>query len=948
MKRNNGYIPIAATALILSSVGGIGMADDKAVKEQFDTLDRALKQQTALFNDAQNKLVITQDRIKAFERFRTFMNDGHPASEAKAKEAEKLLRHLELYVGSEGMRLELLDDINNLKNVSEDPVTIEKLEKLYQELKNGNISYGDARKSFTATADAALANNTWRPGAGMTGFGRFGWRKSDGMLCDNLGLENITVTAKEIELGRLSGNDMQVKDGFCQLSFPEITLSMNFKTAAKQYAATVTKISWTEKITSVFSGKNQPEAAIYASVLRPAIRLDVVANQMDVDINNFNPGNSNILVPQGNTIKAFPFSRSTDLDFSKNPALMNLPWIILECGDKNPRCGFVRVVVQFQDKPAKIVSSDKGITIFGNNKVGNIWLFRPDGVRRSPVFLAGKDFRAMTTKINRICGLNLAWPTECRETYKASPDNTGFMVKNDTSFEILKCYSNAVKAMPYSSIPPLLSLALKCGVPVKLSGTPLDWDIPTKYGPFQVLNAKTINYFIPMPPVWRHGLVADKSQKDLADIADRYACYYGKPEHCAIDWAYKGLSSMLMAGDYVAPEKRKELISAAEQSINKALTPEVFWNNYRWRIEPFSKIRYAMDYPRQYYAEHSGDINWGIMLPMYGLDVWSAYTGKDQAIAQNWPLLWSSLCYSKYSQDWAWMSDSISESGEGAAIDCLTASYAGWVGTVRLADTLNRKWEADAARYYLSRTALTHCMRFAYLEYINKEGLWHEDSEGIGSVNGFHEFNAWIHPKKAEPWWGACSLSGFGVQPEVFDAIPLYIGKQRLNAWFKMVKTIYPEWYDGEKVFSSGMIYNGNSGYVTLPFMYLDLCLGEKPDKLKYYLSKAGRNTEGYWHASNVVAEIASASCPVMFTAWPGCIMTGATYDAEKKIVEAKFDNLSNQPAEIIFNCETNKYQVSVNGTAVVPEIIVGKWGNSQKTTVAPGKNNIIINLGKQ
>jgi len=212
----------------------------------------------------------------------------------------------------------------------------------------------------------------------------------------------------------------------------------------------------------------------------------------------------------------------------------------------------------------------------------------------------------------------------------------------------------------------------------------------------------------------------------------------------------------------------------------------------------------------------------------------------------------------------------------------------------------------------------------------------------LGTVNGFHEFDAFIHPKHDPPWWGACSLSGYGVQPETFDTAFAYVGADRMRAWWDVVTKIYPQWYDPKKPYPAGTIYGGNSCYVTIPFIFLNLYLGTEDAKLIAWSKDSEGNWAGNFQAPNVFAEILSRHCPIQIAEWGRCTFDQARYQPDANRAEVVFANAAQTGQNVVFACEIVPEQILLDGQPCEAQKSTDRWGKRLiAVTLAPGRHEL-------
>ncbi len=882
--------------------------DNKAI-ESFQTLENALGFHQRFFDDARAKVGVSVEREKALAEFRVSVESLRKISKEKLtiqdlNGANQKLLHLETFLAPEGFKIAQLERAEEMKTLSRLPQS---------------------------------AGSGWQPGVSTVSFGRFGWNRTDGLLCDTVAFDPIQVTEKEKELGRPSNSNIEISILGCDLKFPEteIGLSVGPKGAAK-VKAKVTGVNWIGKTLDITDSKQKNVGTIYTSLQRLATRFDYRVSAVTIALQNVDFEKSSLGYFEGTDGKSF---RQISLPGVKPIRSLTRPWIFLDLAEKG-KSQHVLIVLQFQKKLKEIeVQSDKVTLTAETGPIGNIWVFRPWGVeRKSRVEVTAGLFK----RIDGLCRLNLAWPKRCDEYFKIDHAKKEIMIRNDVEFETLNDDWQTVPIKD-AAVPPLLVLAQSYKTPIRINGSLTNWAIPTKYGHFATVAGPVLEYILPLPPLDRHGVFAIEKEKEWIQLLrDSNWQYQGSVDGGVPDYAYRGVASPFQAWNYLTPELRSKFTTISN-NIKTNLAPEHFWKQNKWRMDPLTNRRYCYNYPSNFYTAGTDyDINWGNGLVFYGLDQWAAYTGEWKHLDQAWPHLWLLTEFFVKTHDWAWMADSISELGEGAAIDCLTADYAGLIALARTAQTLGKTFEADRALYLAAKTAYPHTLRFAFLDYIQEYNMWHSDSPGIGTVNGFHEYNAWIHPKHSDPWWGVCSLSGFGVEPECFDAMTVYIPKSRLAKWWQMVRSIYPEWYKRDKPYPAGTIYGGNSNYITTPALYLEFRLGTNSTQLMSWAKKAGLS-DGSFANHVVFAEIASRECPIQVIEWGQCTFDQAKYDPKKNSAEAIFTNNTSATQQVVLACQKIPSEILLDGKPLKFTKTIDQWGRTLVQFALPPGNHHFI-----
>jgi hypothetical protein len=893
----------------------ISAAETNKGLERYQTLENTLSFQQRFFEDAKSRGVLVAGHTETMAEFRRAVENVRQISKDKLslkdlEPAEKALSRLEMEF-----------------------VPPESLAILDQEKKE---------EAKTLLSLPAAERAYWKPGVSTTSFGRFGWRATDGLLCDSVAFESIKTTATEIELGRVPNADRQISTLGCDISFQETSIGLAVAPPdVKNIQARVKSVNWIGKVLALSSAEQKDLGTVATTLQRPATRFDYTGPGAAFKIGGINLEKSTVGYMSSTGLKFFPLNQKGKQFLSDG---LKYPWVVLDLADaKRPQR--ILVVIQVQRQMKEIGITSEGLTLTAQKGLlGSFWVFRPWGILRKDNKSPAEISEPLVRKINDMCRLNLSWPVRCDEFYRMDSKDQVVQILNSVAAENLTD-DWGTRPLEAAAIPPMVMLAQRYSAPVTIQGKVRNWDVPTRYGDFATVEGKEVRYAIPIPPLNRHGLFADFGKKEFIEMLNRYVYQQGKIDGAGPDWAYLGVAQALAAWPYLNTES-KQLLARQKELVKTNLLPEHHWKMFKWRMEPYSGRRYCFNYPYAWYVTGpTNDINWGNTLTFYGLDYWAAFGGMWKEIEAAWPRIWPLTEYLVKSHDWAWMADSITEEGLGNAIDCLTADYAGLVGITRLARTLGKNDEADRALYLTAKTALPHTLRFPYLEYVQKCDMWHIDSPEIATVNGFHEHDCFLHPKHEKvSWWGTCSL-GYGINPECFDAMFSYIRRPALMAWWEMVNTIYPKWYDGNLWLPrTGPAYDGNSGFVVLDIIYLQFRFGVSDKQLFSWLvnHEKTRHTEGYFQLPIVLGEILSRDCPVQVADWGQCTFDQAKYDPYKKIAEAVFTNNNSTAQPIILIGQKVPAKLLLGGKPLNFTKSIDRWNRTLVQFDLPAGNHTI------
>ncbi len=893
-------------------------AQSNEAVERHQVLENALSYHQRMFEDAKSREVLVA---------------GHTETLGEFRQAVEKIRQ----IAKEKLSLKDLEPAEkSLSRLEMEFVPPESLAILEQEKKE---------EAKTLLQLPAAERSLWKPGVSTTSFGRFGWRASDGLLCDSVAFESIKTTTTEIELGRVPSADRQISTLGCDMSFQETSISLAVAPPdVKNIQARVKSVNWIGKVLALSSAEQKDLGTVATTLQRPATRFDYPGPGAAFKIGGIVPEKSTIGYMSPTGLKSFPLNQKGKQLLSGG---LKYPWMVLDLADaKRPQR--ILVVIQVQRQIKEIETTSEGLVLAAQQEsLGNFWVFRPWGILRKDNKSPSEISEQLVRKINDMCRLNLSWPMQCDEFYRVDSKDQAVQILNSVVSENLTD-DWGTKPLETAAVPPMVMLAQRYSVPVTIQGKVRNWDLPTRYGDFATVEGKEVRYAIPIPPFSRHGLFADLGKKELIEMLNRFVYQQGKIDGAGVDWAYLGVAQALAAWPYLNADS-KQLLARQKEVVKTNLLPEHHWKIFKWRMEPYSGRRYCFNYPYAWYAiGPTNDINWGNTLTFYGLDYWAAFGGMWKEIDAAWPRIWPLTEYLVKSHDWAWMADSITEDGLGNAIDCLTADYAGLVGITRLARTLGKNEEADRALYLTAKTALPHTLRFPYLEYVQKCDMWHTDSPGIGTINGFHEHDCFIHPKHLKvSWWGTCSL-GYGINPECFDAMFSYISRPMLMKWWEMVNTIYPTWYDGTFWLPpTGPAYNGNSGFVVLDIIYLQFRFGISDKQLFSWLvnHEKTRHTDGYFQLPIVLGEILSRDCPVQVADWGRCTFDQAKYDPKKKIAEAVFTNNTSTAQQIVLTGRKIPNKILLGSNPVNFTKSIDRWNRTLVQFELPAGNHAIAIL---
>ena len=431
-------------------------------------------------------------------------------------------------------------------------------------------------------------------------------------------------------------------------------------------------------------------------------------------------------------------------------------------------------------------------------------------------------------------------------------------------------------------------------------------------------NLYLISYDLPVPLLRERAPVNTPGQKDVRELVDVYAMTdMGTSRSVtAVDAIYKSRTQAYQAFSFLSPENQQKLNRDSAQTVPLALGGH-FWNR---QTERFTGQEYWGTYYLEgpYYRPY--DIDWGNGLSLYGLSTYIKYTGKWDMVAENWDAVERIFRWFTVSDDWEWMRASNSAHGHGTgAGDCQNAVYAAAVGYTRLAKGAQRTDDYYYGLYTMARTALPTLNRFVYNDFAAANGFIGDQS----LVLGFLEGKGFVGGELTDyPWAATSNISGNGVQPENFDLYMTY-AQDAVRNYEQIFEKSFPQWLNGMYEYQGETMYRGNSGYITLPHIYMRARLGgDSFATLTDYIEQARTNENFWWQSPPVLAEIVTKkSDDVMVMDWGRGQFVGAaierTASDKRRKLTVRIQNRDAEPNVVSIRLPGRPHRFSINNGPV-------------------------------
>lgn len=453
-----------------------------------------------------------------------------------------------------------------------------------------------------------------------------------------------------------------------------------------------------------------------------------------------------------------------------------------------------------------------------------------------------------------------------------------------------------------------------------------------------------LSYDLPVPPLHERAPLELFDQAPLTTLLNQFAVtdLGTSTSITAVDALYKSRTQAYQAYSYLTPEHRKQLADNGAATVAPALGGH-FWNS---QIEPFSGLEYWYTTFLQgpYFKKYDQD--WGNGLSLYGLETYVKYTGNWKLPADNWDAIERMFAWFAVTDDWEWMRASNSAHGHGTgAGDGQNATYAAAVAYAKLARGTERQADYHYGLYTLARTAIVGLNRFAYNDFAASNGFKGDHSV----VLGFHEGQGFLEGElDGYPWNATSNISGNGIQTENHDLYMTY-AQDALRNYEQIFEKNYPQWMDGQFSYPYKTLYQGNSGYITLPHIYLRARLnGDSYATLNEYLDRARVNPYLWWLAPPVIAEIINKKADgVVVTEWDTAAFLGGkieqTANEDRRSVTVRVSNAPGNTVTVAIRLPRKPHRFDINGGPVPLTDSQYENGELRLKVRRPGENVITV-----
>ncbi len=666
--------------------------------------------------------------------------------------------------------------------------------------------------------------------ARFDGFGRFGREFDDGLL-------TVNVSPDRLEM-------------------PSPVTAFSVKWGSATTTATVVSVDQTAKVLALSGAGVSAPSRVRQTLLYPGVGLEYTGNAA-----TFTLSTSSAAIERIQTLTGSPTMHG-----------------VLVTGTSGG--GFVPVVVAFRNgfNPATVTLSGTTLTVSDSQALGEVRLITPQGMRKFPASATAAQRDTLRSDAREWLRRGLPVILSRTATYDSS-------ARTVTQVEDFATSNGDI----FAPLPPVLAFAMQNGYPAT-SDLPVvrPTNLRTKYGPFALVEGSRSTVTLPLPPVDEWGFLRVNGETTRRALLNGMVGRLSDSWHSnGVDLGYVGKVPAQMAGAWLDTTRRNNLASGWSAQLPLAFRfppypvgdTRITWIS---ETEPFTGSSYWWTYKIDGPQSQALDIEWGNLLPVYGLYKYAQYSG-DWGFAQaRWARVKDIARYTDLADDWAWMTNCNGDMGYSTGTgDPMTAAFAGNLALYKLARGLGQT--ADEAEYALrlARMTIPAVARFWYTDWARTEGYIGSSSVVLGFWERAGTFTTGLLSETAEdPWSGTNLISGNGVIPEFFAAVERH-ARTALQTYENRYAAAYPNWSNGSFAYSFTPLYGGNSVYVVFPHVFARYMLGEATAILWGYVdsSQANRGTTG-WSGPVTVAALASRDTPSILTEWRPAKLVDAVYDA--------------------------------------------------------------------
>jgi len=422
------------------------------------------------------------------------------------QEAESLYQRLYEHVETSQEVILLSERINGLKSVIDlysrvgktqyNATEIDRIEKehaaLLAGIRNGNFEIESAidklnreiNKQYSSLDTKSPFRLPVRLGLSNTSFGRFGWAPEEfgeGLLINDLAnFQMITKGYKQETKIRLTS------DIYRTVINPVIS----------DKKKDVTWVSYKREILLKGSDGKEYHWDYICSLLAPGIILKTDLPSISISQKRrrkYTP--THMIIPQQKGYKLIELEKDKEFvpEMSENWCLL------LWSGKKN----YTPVLLVLEKKPDSFEKAKRVFKIRNSKGIGHIGIVDYAGMMPFDEKEIDKWIENVPQKVlkkcKRLAQVMTEYPLKSKEYYAVDEAGREIFIRNEIEYYSIRDEWQTEK-VKYAPLPPLLCFAEDKGYPVKiLSKSIVDFDSPTKYGPYKAAEGNIVEYRVPLP-----------------------------------------------------------------------------------------------------------------------------------------------------------------------------------------------------------------------------------------------------------------------------------------------------------------------------------------------------------------------------------------------------------------------------------------------------------------
>jgi hypothetical protein len=655
-------------------------------------------------------------------------------------------------------------------------------------------------------------------------------------------------------------------------------------------------------------------------------------------------------------------------------------WLLLQWKNSAPK---TPVLVYFANRPDSAKFTEDGLIIKRARKIGKF--------AAAPLFgaapAAADTFVKDPALCQKIADLLAFFPLDADEFYVTG--NGKCKVWNVLTKYIDLSGNWKRKAAPYMPLPPVFSLALAGGAPIKVDQKLSEVQQHTRYGQYRVVSGKEISYQLPLPDLLERIVLKPSGEEKLIAEFNSIAQMYGKalqPEkmdgkpYAARDIFNESLGAF--AGLAMMSRDTKKVFSLPYQSGNmleQMFTGEEFHGS-RCREHPENIIPDYLVDPctgrggwfagwrgNRQNAVMRGDMTCFNMELLAGPYAWSVIHGDWTLVERYWPRIkefWSAV---PFSQTWFAPGMNTTTSGLILSIDMYGDGFRCYNVMYRLARAMRDFGLENDARYLAAKQnmvtfALLSPGMAEYNRSVRNTGATVQAGSCVSllGLDGDGLITRPWFPNDPKKWNAPFQSAGCMIWDYPFFGSMLRFMPAESQAWINRFMTDVPKWCDME--FISWCEPNRANAWNTLKWLAFTTRDRDKlrdlyrknlsenflkdtpPNKVYAARWRVFKDMFRYSHIArslNVLPHLIGQNDPVWIGAVGRAKLFSGEYNREQRLAEIKiFNDVEN---EITLVSMVKPSTVTVNGKAFEP--VAGEWEYEYRFPLPAGLHIIQLRL---